>query len=125
MCIRDRVTTEEAATNELLLTGRRPDCDETYTVTCSRLGFTSPASNAILVKGSGVEGVYLDQSLIGWTDDGFMVLAESLRNLRVYSPDGRTVYTSDEALRGQSVTLPTGIYIIAADGFRPARLVRR
>lgn len=119
------VTTEEAATNELLLTGRRPDCDETYTVTCSRLGFTSPASNAILVKGSGVEGVYLDQSLIGWTDDGFMVLAESLRNLRVYSPDGRTVYTSDEALRGQSVTLPTGIYIIAADGFRPARLVRR
>ena len=42
-----------------------------------------------------------------------------------FAPDGRTVYTSDEALRGQSVTLPTGIYIIAADGFRPARLVRR
>lgn len=119
------VTTEEAATNELLFTGRRNDCDETYTVTCSRLGFTSPASNTILVKSSGVEGVYLDESLIGWTDDGFMVLAESLRNLRVYTPDGRTVYTADQLQRGQAVSLPAGIYIIAADGYRPARLVRR
>lgn len=119
------VTTEEAATNELLITGRRADCDETYTVTCSRLGFTSPASNSILIKASGVEGLYSDDTLIGWTDEGFTVLAERLTNLRVLGADGRCVISLTEAQRGQEIELPTGMYIVTADRLRPVKIMRK
>lgn len=119
------VTTEEAATNELLITGRRADCDESYTVTCSRLGYTSPESNSIMVKASGVENLYTDDTLIGWTDEGFTVLAERLTNLRVLGADGRCILALAQAQRGQSIELPVGVYIVTADLLRPVKLLRK
>ena len=117
-------TTEEAPSNSLQITGRRSDCDETYSVQSSRLGFTSPASNTMLVKASGVEGIEAEPLMIGWTNRGFMVLADRLLNLRALTPDGRTVYFATEAQRGTEVELPAGIYIITAQGgFSPVKIV--
>lgn len=62
--------------------------------------------------------------MIGWTNRGFMVLADRLLNLRALTPDGRTVYFATEAQRGTEVELPAGIYIITAQGgFSPVKIV--
>lgn len=119
-------TTEEVDENQLLITDRDPNVEEMYYVQSSRLGFLSPASNQQLV--SGVESIYADgpQMQIGWTDEGFNVLSDRLVNLRVITPDGRTVYFVEEALRGHSVILPVGIYIITADhAGKPVKLLRK
>ena len=119
--------TEQSDVNSLHVTDRDPECEETYYVQSSRLGFLSPMSNSIIVY-SGVESIQADSDTlqIGWTDEGFNVLSERVVNLRVTTPDGRLVYFATEAFRGESIQLPQGIYIISSDnGGQPVKIVRR
>lgn len=120
-------TTEEAASNSLLITGRNPDYDESYTVQSSRLGFTSPQSNSILIKSNGVGMIERENPLlIGWTDNGFILLSDIVANLRVTTPDGKVVYFAERVLRGQEVELPQGIFIVTAErGGKPLKIIRK
>ncbi len=120
-------TTMQSDENSLLITGRNANYDETYSVQSSRLGYTSPMSNTILVKNNGVAGIESCNDLqIGWTDNGFIVLSDLVVNLRVMTPDGKVVYFAERALRGEEIPLPQGIYIVTSErGGKAFKIVRK
>lgn len=104
-----------ADSNSLLIEDRDADVTESYTVRSSRLGFLSPASNAITVaKSNSVVGIENTQPLaLGHVEGGFVVLIDNPQtDMRIFDVSGRLVAEYAFVSGGDMIELPTGIYIV-------------
>lgn len=120
-------STLTADENFLLVDDREADVAESYTVQSSRLGFTSPQSNSVMVAaGTGISEVGCQPLIVGTVDGGIVIISDSpQRDLRVLDLQGRLVAGFEETDPGQFIGLPRGLYIIAARGSQPVKAAVR
>lgn len=119
-------TTIESPTNYLDIEDRAHDVAESYYVQSSRLGFLSEPSNTIMVDGDGVDAVAVDPALLlGTIDGGVAILSPNgVESLSVYGMDGTLRATFGALSYGDTVELPSGIYLIATPKARkPLRVI--
>lgn len=116
-----------ADTNWLLIDDRESDVAESYTVQSSRLGYTSPVSNSVMVgAGTGISEVNAQPLIVGTTEGGIVILGESgQREVKVYDLDGRLILWLEETGSGEFIPLARGFYIIAAPGSQPVKAAVR
>lgn len=107
-------------------TDREEGVAETYSVTYTRLGLTSPPSNEIYVAAdAGLNDLETPAPImILHLEGGFMVrTAGSFTGLKVYDINGNTMAAPGRVTDGDIITLSPGLYIITAPGMRPERLI--
>jgi len=104
--------------NYLEIEDRDPDIAESYTVQASRLGFLSEPSNSISVAAGHVyvSTIATQPLSLGEIPGGFIIILDSVHTgLRVFDMTGRNMFFLDKVAGGETVMLPTGIYIVTTD----------
>lgn len=112
-----------AESNYLEIDDREPAVDESYTVQSVRLGYESPTSNMIMVAGSNVVGVTLDQPLgVACIEGGLRIILDSVHTgLRITDMGGKLIAIRDKVAGGEKIALQPGIYIVTTnESPRPA-----
>lgn len=107
-------------------TDRQPGVAESYSVTYSRLGMESPASNSIYVAASGVNDLREESPYrVYGVEGGFVVSRADGEGgtLRVYDLGGMTVMEENEVEDGSFHPLEAGVYVVTIGGGRPVKLV--
>ncbi len=122
----EEAETYETNATELRMSGRDAGVAETYSVTYSRLGLVSPASNTIYVAASGMESMQYEVPFRAIGSDGCITILSGdgmpIRSLTITDPAGRIVMVLD-ARDGMEIPIASGMYIIMAPGHRPHKLI--
>lgn len=103
---------------------------ETYTVQSVRLGFESPASNAITVNkpSGGVDGLEND---LAWSIENIpgglrIICGHTMPYILIYDAAGRLVMTAENVESYTDIYLETGIYLVKTPGtLRPVKAAVR
>lgn len=121
----EEAETYETNATELRLSGRDAGVAETYSVTYSRLGLVSPASNTIYVAASGMESMQYEVPFRAIGSDGCITILSGdgmpIRSLTITDPAGRVLIV-DDVPDATDIRLPAGIYIIYAPGHKPHKV---
>ncbi len=122
----EETDTYETGFTEFTITDRDPSISESYTVTYTRLGLTSPESNTIYIAASGLQGIEDAAPLRVFVEEGGIRVkrgeGESGR-LRIYDATGILLYENEDTPDGELIPLPPGIYICLPGASRPHRLL--
>ena len=107
-------TTDDYQQTSMEFTDRNPAHIHTYNVQSYRLGYLSPESNVITIDRSGITGVEADRPLaLLMTASGVVVkCSEPLEDVIIYNTRGQVVRHLDEVRNDDTITLPSGIYIL-------------
>ncbi len=95
---------------------------ESYTVQSVRLGYRSPASNAITVQHASIDAVGADSeaALAVLSYQGYIrfVCAGTVGSVEIFDLSGREVLTLPSVTDNQTITLPRGVYLVRQRGSR-------
>ena len=120
--------TYETGETSVVMTDRDPEVAESYSVTYSRLGLTSPSSNVIYVAAdSGIStlqtGVPFRAIAVA---EGVLILSgdgEAVEALAIYDTQGRAVALYDRIEHNTTIALGPGAYVVAAPGKLPQKVI--
>lgn len=107
---------------------REPGVAESYTVTYTRLGLESPASNSIYVAASGINDVREDAPLHVYGAEGGLIVSRAPGEggtVMVFDIEGRLIIEDTDSADGTYYPLSSGVYIITVGGGRPAKVIVR
>lgn len=124
----EEAETYETGETSYTFTDRNPDVAESYTVSYSRLGLTSPASNTIYVStGSGIGALEEAPFRVLPCEGGFLISSPEGCGgaFTLYDLAGATLLREESVTDGKYYTLPEGVYILLPDGRRPVKLIVR
>ena len=115
-------TTDDYQQTTMEFTDRNPAHIHTYNVQSYRLGYLSPESNVITIDQSGITGVEADRPLaLLMTASGVVVkCGEPLEDVIIYNTRGQVVRHLEEVRNDDTITLPSGIYILTTRSSRQA-----
>lgn len=121
---------ESYDTGELSYTfiDRDPDVAESYTVTYTRLGIESPASNSVYVAATGIiDTLVTSPCHIYGVKGGILVNRGDgeTGSLCIYDVNGTLMINETEVTDGSFYPLSHGVYIASAGGGRPVRVIVR
>lgn len=108
---------EEDATENFLTVHRDANVMETYTVSSSRLGYLSEASNSITVApGAGIYSTEATGPIGIETERGAFVLitGAEMVDIAVYDASGCLVYSNDGLKSYSRIELPSGMYVLTS-----------
>lgn len=117
--------TYETGETSYTFSDRQPDVAESYSVTYSRLGLESPASNTIYVAASGINDLREEAPYrVYATEGGFIVSRADGEGgtLRVYNLSGMIMMEKTEVEDGAYYELESGVYIVSIGSGRPEKL---
>ncbi len=117
--------TYETGETSYTFTDRQPDVAESYSVTYSRLGLESPASNTIYVAASGINDLREEAPYrVYGVDGGFIVSRADGEGgvLRIYNLSGMIMMEKTEVEDGAYYELEPGVYIVSIGSGRPEKL---
>lgn len=111
-------TTEQLPAEETSLPIKDFSGSESYTVQSVRLGIFSPESNSISVTPTGITGVEVNAQMgfSAYSGGLLVTCTETLRNVRVFEPNGRCIRSIAEVHNNDVIDLSNGIYLITASG---------
>lgn len=119
--------TYETGETSLLITGRDPAIAETYTVTYSRLGLTSPDSNTIYIAAGGVSSFQTEVPYrVFAIDEGIQILSGDgmpIRDLTITDTAGQILFQGDVP-DGTVIPIQQGVYLLFAPGHKAHKIVK-
>ena len=125
---KEEAETYETGETSYTITDREPDVAESYTVTYSRLGLTSPASNSIYVAASGINDPRVESPLIVYGVEGGILVSRADGEggtLRVFDMGGALLIEDESAADGAFYCLDKGVYVVTVANGRPQKVVVR
>lgn len=120
----EEVETYETGDTKYKMTDRDPNVAESYTVTYSRLGIESPASNSIYVAATGINDVRDESPCHVYGGKGGITVSRApgeTGRLRVYDMAGALILEVQDARDGGFYSLQPGFYVIVVSGGHPLK----
>lgn len=122
--------TYETGATSLLIEDRDPQKAESYTVSYSRLGMLSPASNSIYVAaGAGINSLNAGIPFRIFGEKGGIRICtadgSSLSDVAIYDVAGMLVALHPEVADKQMIPVAAGVYVVAAPGYAPRKVTVR
>lgn len=120
----EEVETYETGDTKYKMTDRDPNVAESYTVTYSRLGIESPASNSIYVAATGINDVRDESPCHVYGGKGGITVSRASGEtglLRVFDMAGALILEVQDARDGEFYSLQPGFYVIVVSGGRPLK----
>lgn len=120
----EEVETYETGDTKYKMTDRDPNVAESYTVTYSRLGIESPASNSIYVAATGINDVRDESPCHVYGGKGGITVSRAPGEtglLRVFDMAGALILEVQDARDGEFYSLQPGFYVIVVSGGRPLK----
>ena len=125
---KEEAETYETGETSYTFTDRDPGVPESYTVTYSRLGLTSPASNSIYVAASGINDPLVESPLIVYGVEGGILVSRADGEggtLRIFDMGGALLIEDESAADGAFYSLDKGVYVVTVANGRPQKVIVR